>query len=486
MRAMQHNSRANSAGRVHGTKHNDRDFDTDRADNIDKARSEENVYWHLYQTEHPEMTFTEAELKFYVETFGEQLQKTNDNYLRQSHPERCKDMETWKMARQNAPEETVLQIGKMEGHADAATLMDCFQEYNRRLEQWNQDHGKPFTQLSYALHVDEAVPHIQTRRVWHYQDAQGMTKIGQEKALAKAGVELPDPNWKETRKNNRKVAFDKMAREMWLDVLHEYGLDIEREPVPDGKHNREKEAMIRDKYQEMVDATDQMKGQLRDMQQEYDDLQTSVESTRETLEDLQEDVNWTREEVAANQELVLAYQDEAAQAEQERFEAEQKRDEAFRNRDIALKEQQKVMQEISVNAQQGKKLMETIRESKDFQRSLKEDIKAKEARSTDLEAKLDSLTLQIDNAKEELSILNKAIEKKNDEGERNMGMTGWNAAIAQAKEDKEKEKKENLLAKFAEYVIETFPAIRALWEKFQRDHQQSKKKTKGIAQPEHQ
>ena len=163
---MQHNSRANSKGRTHGTKHNDRDFDTDLADNIDQEKSQDNVYWHLYQDEDPEMTFTEAELKFYTETFGEQLQKTNDNYLRQSHPERCKDMATWKMARQNAPEETVLQIGKMEGHADAATLMDCFQEYNRRLEQWNQEHGRPFTQLSYALHVDEAVPHIQTRRVW--------------------------------------------------------------------------------------------------------------------------------------------------------------------------------------------------------------------------------------------------------------------------------------------------------------------------------
>lgn len=265
MRTMQHNSRANSKGRTHGTKHNDRDFDTDLADNIDQEKSQDNVYWHLYQDEDPEMTFTEAELKFYTETFGEQLQKTNDNYLRQSHPERCKDMATWKMARQNAPEETVLQIGKMEGHADAATLMDCFQEYNRRLEQWNQEHGRPFTQLSYALHVDEAVPHIQTRRVWHYQDDKGMTRIGQEKALAKAGVELPDPNWNETRRNNRKVAFDKMTRGMWLEVLQERGLDIEQIPVPDGKHNREKEEMIRDKYQEISDETARLEEKREDL-----------------------------------------------------------------------------------------------------------------------------------------------------------------------------------------------------------------------------
>ena len=280
MRATQHNSRANSAGRVHGSKHNDRDFDTEQAENIDQQMSQENVYWHLYQNQYPEMTFTEAELKFYTETFGEQLQKTNDNYLRQSHPERCKDMATWKMARQNAPEETVLQIGKVEGHADAATLMNCFQEYQQRLEQWNQDHGKPFTTLSYALHVDEAVPHIQSRRVWHYEDAKGQIRIGQEKALAKAGVELPDPNWNETRRNNRKVTFDKMAREMWLDVLHEHGLDIEREPVPDGKHNREKEDMIRDKYEALLDETERLRTENKELKAEIEplrELKTSLD-----------------------------------------------------------------------------------------------------------------------------------------------------------------------------------------------------------------
>lgn len=266
MRTMQHNSRANSQGRTHGTKHNDRDFDTDLADNINKEKSKDNVYWHLYQAQDPGMTFDQAELKFYVETFGEQLQRTNDNYLRQSHPERCKSMPEWKMARQNAPEETVMQIGKMEEHVDPEILMACFQDYNQRIEAWNEDHGRPFTLLTYALHVDEAVPHIQARRVWHYEDAKGQLRIGQEKALAAAGVELPDPSKSEGRRNNRKMTFDKMARDLWLDVLHEHGLDIERIPVPDGKHNREKEEMIRDKYKEISAET----ARLQEKKQELD------------------------------------------------------------------------------------------------------------------------------------------------------------------------------------------------------------------------
>lgn len=281
MRAMQHNSRTNSKGRVHGAKHNDRNFDTSRADNINQDKEHENGYWHYYieDPEMPEMTFEEAELKFYVDTFGEQLQKTNDNYLRHGHPERCKDMATWKKARQNAPEETVMQIGKMEDHASAEALMFCYGDYIRRLETWNQSHGIPFTELSFALHVDEAVPHIQSRRVWHYMDEKGMMKIGQEKALEKAGVEPPNPDEPVSRTNNRKMTFDKMTRALWLEVLRDHGLEIEEKALPNGKHNREKEDMIREKYRDMMAATAQLQqehkelsGQIQVMQQQRDEL----------------------------------------------------------------------------------------------------------------------------------------------------------------------------------------------------------------------
>ena len=68
MRTMQHNSRANAGGRVHGTKHNDRNFDVEKADNIDIERSAGNVYWNVYND--PTMTFEQAELRFYEEKLG--------------------------------------------------------------------------------------------------------------------------------------------------------------------------------------------------------------------------------------------------------------------------------------------------------------------------------------------------------------------------------------------------------------------------------
>lgn len=279
MRTMQHNSRANAGGRVHGTKHNDRNFDVEKADNIDIERSAGNVYWNVYND--PTMTFEQAELRFYEEMFGEQLRRTNEKYLQNGHPERCRTMAEWKMAKRNAPEETVMQIGKMEAHVDADTLMACHHEYDRRLNAWNEEHGKPFTTLTFALHVDEAVPHIQTRRVWHYTTDDGVMKIGQEKALAAAGVELPFPELPEGRKNNRKAAFDKMCRGMWLDILHEHGLDIEREAVPDGKHNRDKEKMIRDKYEALLEESADLRADVAEKKAEKDLLESEVKGYRE-------------------------------------------------------------------------------------------------------------------------------------------------------------------------------------------------------------
>lgn len=249
MRTMTHNSRTNAKGRVHGTKHNDRNFKTN-AENIEKERTKDNICTNCYGDEN--LTFEQAEIKFYKENFKKQLEETNEKYIKNRHPERVKTMEEWKKIRQNAPEETVLQIGKMEGHATRQQLVDVYNDYNKWLQEWNNQHGNPFTVLNTALHCDEAVEHIQSRRVWHYRDENNELRIGQEKALKAAGVQLPDPTKQEGRRNNRKMTFDKMCRERWLDICHEHGIEVEREPVPNGRHNMDKEDMIRHKYETML------------------------------------------------------------------------------------------------------------------------------------------------------------------------------------------------------------------------------------------
>jgi hypothetical protein len=124
-------------------------------------------------------------------------------------------------------------------------------EFLKYQEGWNKEHGRPFQILNFALHDDEATPHIHQRRVWKYTE-KGILKIGQEKALALAGVELPYPDRPEGRYNNRKVAFDKMMREKWLEIGIEHGLKLEKEPIPDGRHHQSKEEYIRNKNKKIV------------------------------------------------------------------------------------------------------------------------------------------------------------------------------------------------------------------------------------------
>lgn len=314
MRTMTHHGRGKGkGGHTFGTKHNDRSFDiTSPESNIDPELTPENLVWHYYidelgipeekkddeklqtfycpmnwrlqgmldeamgtdyarqakaryfakkaaTTEGKSMTFEQAEVRFYEEHFSQQLKETNDKYRANGHPERCKDMAAWKKARRNAPEESIFQIGDMHitgEYADAAILRKCFEEYYSEEQRWNDEHGNPFTVLDIAMHVDEpeCPPHIQVRRVWHYKAEDGSLRLGQEKALERAGVELPDPSQAPGRRNNRKMAYDAMMREKWLDILERNGVKVEKVPLPDRKRkgSRTHEQYLTDKYREMA------------------------------------------------------------------------------------------------------------------------------------------------------------------------------------------------------------------------------------------
>lgn len=259
-------------GRGYGSKHNDRNFDLSKADHIDPERSAKNIYLNCY--EDPTMTFQDVELQFYEDNFEPQLEATNSKYRKNGHPERCKTMKEWMQQKQHSPEESIFQIGNYNGTVPAQLLWECYLDHSKRMTAWSAAHGKPYSVLSAALHVDEeGAPHIHQRAVWHYRAEDGSLKVGQEKALAAAGVELPDPGTRPSRKNNRKMKFDAMRRQMWLEVLQEHGIRVETQPLPDGKHNRSKEQMIRDKHAAIVAETQQLQEEI----EPYRDLKIAID-----------------------------------------------------------------------------------------------------------------------------------------------------------------------------------------------------------------
>ena len=263
-----HSGKAHADGKTFDPSHNDRTFDIRQADNIDKQKIKYERYWNIINRrvygyfDKNHISFREAELQYYTESFGHQLEETNAKYVKNGHPERVKSMEEFMYSPRYAPEECYVQIGDSFGHPDMDTFHSCFMEWLDWQNTWNDAHGNPFTILDYAEHFSEEVPQAHVRRVWSYVDENGKRRLGQEKALEMAGVELPETYMHDThgnmlldednkpvksvpkRYNNRKMTFDSMARTKWIEIVRAHGIEVDDTPRTDVKHNLTKRQAI--------------------------------------------------------------------------------------------------------------------------------------------------------------------------------------------------------------------------------------------------
>lgn len=237
MRATNHSSREWGLAR-----HNDRDFDIEKADHIDPGKQDENYYWNYYGDQ--ELTFQQAELRFYEEAFQGMLQDINARAIASRHKERCKDAIDLLKGRTTCPEEIIYQIGDKDTHVGRNELAAVFNDFRK----WHREKfGQHIIPLDYSLHMDEQTPHIHLRQVWIYQNPAGFRAIGQERALKEMGYELPDTGKKEGRNNNRKMVYTRECRQKWLEICREKGIEVEIEPehrAPNKQNLRKGEYII--------------------------------------------------------------------------------------------------------------------------------------------------------------------------------------------------------------------------------------------------
>lgn len=207
MRMTVHNGRAGKNG-VYSPKHNDRNFDISSAEHIDPERMPGNVYWNW--TGRKDVSFEDCEKAFYEEHCRAHLDAVNQRHREQRHPERVRDMDAYRTARQTCPEETLFMIGNRDEHLPPKTLRAICE----RLKDWEENTVSGLRVLDMALHVDEeGAPHIHMRRAWIYRDENNVESIAQSKALQAAGVPLPHPDKPAGRHNNRKQVFSAMERQ---------------------------------------------------------------------------------------------------------------------------------------------------------------------------------------------------------------------------------------------------------------------------------
>ncbi|SCX96620.1 plasmid recombination protein [Butyrivibrio sp. INlla14] len=248
MRCSRHNGRVGKNG-SYNPKHNDREFDVEQADNIDPTKTPYNVYWNCFDRElvlhkdRPEdyKTFTEVETDFYDLLYKDYLEGQSNRYIKSGHANRCKTMEDIRKNKRTCPEETIYQIGNIDESVSYDELLKITVEFLNAIQE---KYGEHMHILNWALHVDEGTPHIHERHVFDVFNEYGERQPKQEQALKEMGIDLPDPDKKPSKFNNRKMKFDDECRKTFIEICKKHGLTIEEEPIYGGRQYLEKQDYI--------------------------------------------------------------------------------------------------------------------------------------------------------------------------------------------------------------------------------------------------
>nr|CRY97571.1 hypothetical protein [uncultured prokaryote] len=389
-----HNGRAGKSG-VFLASHNDRNFDTSKTEHIKKDLSENNWTWQRYQKTNPNMSFDDAEKKFYTEHFGKSLEAQNERHRQTRHLDRVKTIDEYRTGKQTCPEETILQIGKKGNTVPPALLRKL------ALEQINWE-IKTFPNvkiLDAAIHVDEeGAPHMHKRQVWTANGKDGLT-VSQNKALKEMGIERPDKSKTENRWNNAKMSYTEQCRQHFIELCKKHGLDIEVEPKEASKsgltlleyqRQQEQETLERLKMSKEVEKRRQLlkEKELNNRQKDLDNREKGLDNREKDLDARRTSLNAQirtfnkkHEEFNAEKEKVLAVanraidqqrENEAKSAELVKRQAElDKREKSFTNRQKRATEELKGIASYvsSMTAEQLvsiRKKMEKVEDASDF------------------------------------------------------------------------------------------------------------------------
>ena len=277
MRASRHNGRSGKHG---GSlpKQKDRNFDGANSEHIDAERTKLNVYWDCYQgyclngdTSERKMTFTEIEKAYYFEHYGDHVDAQNERNEKAGHAERNRTTDDVLKNNKTCPEESILQLGNIDCSVTPDVLAKVVAEF---FEEFEKRYGSHVHILDWALHLDEATPHVHVRQVYDALNKYGELCPQQEKALEELGFELPDPTKKRSRFNNRKMCFDAECRKLFLDIGQKNGVELEYEPEYGGASYLEKQDYIIENQQKRIA---KMQAALDDITLKVLDMENMVE-----------------------------------------------------------------------------------------------------------------------------------------------------------------------------------------------------------------
>ena len=289
MKLTRHNGRSGRHG-AYNPRHNDRRFDLENSEHIDQERAKQNVYWDCYQGFHfPKdqeqedrivYSFEQIERAFYSEHYDDYCEAQHERNRKAGHSNRDRSTEDLWRDKKTCPEESLIQIGTMEKSVSPAVLAEIAIEFFEEFEHCFGDH---IHILDWSLHLDEATPHIHERHVFDCENRYGEIAPQQEKALEALGFELPYPDQKPGKMNNRKKTFDAACREILFDICRNHGLHLDHEPEYGGRAYLEKQDYILIKQKEKLAVQDQ---QIESKEAELEEIIIRIEDTEAFAEEV--------------------------------------------------------------------------------------------------------------------------------------------------------------------------------------------------------
>lgn len=289
MKLTRHNGRSGKNG-AYNPKHNDRQFDIRNSDHIDEERANGNIYWDCYQglrissatDQKDEITasFEQVEKAFYSERYFAFCEAQHERNRQTGHSNRDRSTEDLRLDKKTCPEESLIQIGTMERSVSPEVLAEIAVEF---FDEFQKRFGEHIHILDWSLHLDEATPHIHERHVFDCENRYGEIAPQQEKALEALGFDLPNPDQKPSKLNNRKMTFDAACRAMLFDITLRYGLHLDQEPEYGGRAYLEKQDYILMKQTEKIKDQDQVIEQKSD---ELEAITIRIEDTENFVEEV--------------------------------------------------------------------------------------------------------------------------------------------------------------------------------------------------------
>ena len=289
MKLTRHNGRSGKNG-VYNPKHNDRNFKIENSEHIDPELAKKDFLWDCYQgfattemrdREELSSRFEKVEQAFYSQRYFDYCDGQHERNFKRGHTERDRTTEDLRLSKKTCPEESIIQIGTKEEHVDPVVLLKIASQY---FSEFEKRFGTNVHILDWALHLDEATPHIHERHVFDVVNQYGEVQPAQDKALEALGVTLPYPDKPKSKTNNRKVMFDSICRTMLFDICKEHGLALDEEPSYGGRKYLEKQDYILMKQNQKLAEQEKQIGQ---KQQEISEAEARIGKTELVLKEME-------------------------------------------------------------------------------------------------------------------------------------------------------------------------------------------------------